>query len=316
MKFFWLVIVIVTLWGTSRGEVLYQAGLDNPLLDLGAGARALGMGSSFVAIADDGAAGYWNPAGLTTLSQGEFQSMFVPLFEATRYYYLSYSQPVGSRVGLSVSWMMITSSELTNREVELAGGGRYRRERGNVIYRERGEYVYMGNAVMLGVGVKVLPKVKFGIGVKGILKNQANYQGKGLGIDLGVLYTPLDRINLGLSLRDATVTRIKWTTGGEDLIVSEIRLGVASKVYEGKGHRFIISGEIEQKLRQRYRTRFHIGGEWLIGERVFLRAGFDEEDIVCGGGVCYKIFQLDYAYVTHPELKNTHRVSLKVKIQK
>ena len=35
--------------------------------ELGVGARALGMGGAFVAVADDGTAAYWNPAGITQL---------------------------------------------------------------------------------------------------------------------------------------------------------------------------------------------------------------------------------------------------------
>ena len=37
---------------------------SNEFLSIGTGARAKAMGNSFVAIADDATAGYWNPAGL------------------------------------------------------------------------------------------------------------------------------------------------------------------------------------------------------------------------------------------------------------
>jgi len=37
---------------------------SNEFLNIGAGARGLGMGSSQVASVDDGTSGYWNPAGL------------------------------------------------------------------------------------------------------------------------------------------------------------------------------------------------------------------------------------------------------------
>src|SRR5437868_14819746 len=38
---------------------------SNEFLNIGAGARALAMGSAQVASVNDGTAGYWNPAGLT-----------------------------------------------------------------------------------------------------------------------------------------------------------------------------------------------------------------------------------------------------------
>ena len=40
-------------------------------LTLGVGARPLGMGGSFAAIADDSTAAYWNPAGLGRLRHSE-----------------------------------------------------------------------------------------------------------------------------------------------------------------------------------------------------------------------------------------------------
>jgi len=40
-------------------------------LKFGIGARAMGMGNSFVAVADDATAVYWNPAGLTQVAENQ-----------------------------------------------------------------------------------------------------------------------------------------------------------------------------------------------------------------------------------------------------
>jgi len=50
----------------SHGEVRFDA-LNGSDLGMGVGARAIGMGGAFVAIADDPSATFWNPAGLTDL---------------------------------------------------------------------------------------------------------------------------------------------------------------------------------------------------------------------------------------------------------
>jgi long-subunit fatty acid transport protein len=53
----------------AYGQMLSQfASTPNPV---GSGARALGMGSAFIAIADDATAASWNPSGLTQLQQAE-----------------------------------------------------------------------------------------------------------------------------------------------------------------------------------------------------------------------------------------------------
>src|ERR1700722_3572912 len=63
IHFFWL----LTALAASAKAVDY----GNSVLDLGVGARALGMGGAFVGLADDSTATYWNPAGLTGIQDCE-----------------------------------------------------------------------------------------------------------------------------------------------------------------------------------------------------------------------------------------------------
>ena len=43
---------------------------SNEFLNIGAGARGLGMGNAQIAFVDDATAGYWNPAGLAEIKDG------------------------------------------------------------------------------------------------------------------------------------------------------------------------------------------------------------------------------------------------------
>jgi len=62
------------------------------------GARPAAMGESFVAVADDGNAAYWNPAGLPSLRSHEIQSMVADLFgTGITNSYLSYTIPFTDR---------------------------------------------------------------------------------------------------------------------------------------------------------------------------------------------------------------------------
>jgi len=70
--------------------------------------RAIGMGGAFSAVADDGSAAMWNPAGLAQLKRSEIQAqggqLFVGLDEDTLAYgYISYVEPFGrwGTLGLS-----------------------------------------------------------------------------------------------------------------------------------------------------------------------------------------------------------------------
>ena len=65
-------------------------------LRIGVGARALGMGSAFMGLSDDGTAAYWNPAGLATLERREITAMHAEQFGSiVQYDFLSYVVPIG-----------------------------------------------------------------------------------------------------------------------------------------------------------------------------------------------------------------------------
>jgi long-subunit fatty acid transport protein len=53
-----------------------QTILTSPPVPVGSGARAIGMGSAFIAVADDATAASWNPGGLTQLRRPEFSVVY------------------------------------------------------------------------------------------------------------------------------------------------------------------------------------------------------------------------------------------------
>lgn len=59
-------VFLVLLSGVAAGQGFRQVGVS-----IGSGARALGMGGAFIAIADDATASSWNPAGLCVLESPE-----------------------------------------------------------------------------------------------------------------------------------------------------------------------------------------------------------------------------------------------------
>src|SRR5689334_7351543 len=71
--------------GLMLAPGLAQAAFDKGGV-LGVGARAVGMGSAFVAIADDSSAPFWNPGGLTQLPKMELSAFFGPLLNGKEYY--------------------------------------------------------------------------------------------------------------------------------------------------------------------------------------------------------------------------------------
>ena len=73
LRFLTIIVTIALLCGTLHAQALptkvISASTPNPV---GSGARAVGMGGAFIAVADDATAASWNPAGLTQLKKPEF----------------------------------------------------------------------------------------------------------------------------------------------------------------------------------------------------------------------------------------------------
>ena len=78
----------------SAGE---SGGQPGQFLQYGVGARALGMGGAFYAVADDASAAYWNPAGLAYLQRKEITTMQASLWEQTSLTYFGYAHPTATK---------------------------------------------------------------------------------------------------------------------------------------------------------------------------------------------------------------------------
>src|ERR1700755_701261 len=74
---------------------------SNEFLNIGAGARGLAMGGAQVASAEDGNAGYWNPAGLVNvIDNPNISFMHAEYFAGIgKYDYLSAALPVATGYG-------------------------------------------------------------------------------------------------------------------------------------------------------------------------------------------------------------------------
>ena len=195
---------------------------SNEFLNIGVGARALGMGKVQVSLADNATAGYWNPAGLTNQTQKyDGVLMHSELFSGVvKNDYGAFSMPLDDKSAIGVSVMRLGVDNIADTRNLV-------NEYGYVDYSKI-EYFSVADYALLLSYARKLEKVE-GLSVGGnakiIYRNIGKFaRGYGFGIDAGVQYNR-SGWNLGLMARDITTTFTQWTINPD-----EYRKGVNSGV--------------------------------------------------------------------------------------
>src|SRR3989338_7096826 len=155
--------VLYLFWAiTSSAIAQGQAGTDIAILNAGVGARALGMGSAFTAIADNADAPYWNPAGLGQVTSNEITTMQTRLSTDADHYYISYVRPaLGGTLGISWIQVGLGSINQTSAEVDI-----------NNEVQNLSIFSYFSNAYLLSYGKNLNEHISIGLKLDDALNQQ------------------------------------------------------------------------------------------------------------------------------------------------
>jgi len=93
-------------------------------LKLGVGARAMGMGEAYSAVADDATALYWNPAGLARIQSSEASLMHAPYLDSTYYDYGAFAHRFGNHA-LGVGFQYFSAGSISETDVNNASLGSF-----------------------------------------------------------------------------------------------------------------------------------------------------------------------------------------------
>lgn len=302
-------------------------------LRVGVGARALGMGSAFAGLADDGTAAFWNPAGIATLDSREITAMHAEQFGSiVKYDFLSYTMPLGSpgkpKQGLAISLIRLGVDEIPDtRNLEILdvnGNGKFDYPEDRLIVDESRFVFQSDNDVALLFSYA--REVSRGFSLGGNLKIVRQWLGdslrsNGFGLDLGALYVGSSGWSAGAKLSDATTTQILWNTGTDEFIAPSLRAGLAKTHAFSKNRRHVITAALDvqvgfsdEQLSSQANLgtvtfEFHPGLEYWLERKLALRTGLEARNFTAGAGFRYRKFGLDYAYLDHQDLDSSHRIS-------
>jgi hypothetical protein len=339
---FWLALLIFP--AESHGQK--YAG---EFMALGGGARAMGMGGAFIAVANDATATFWNPAGLADFSSFEAEpggweavlmhaEQFGDLINSN---FLSVAFPIKggeSGWGLSIMHMgipdipivfleagMITNSDGDNVYEPQQGEG-LNFDPDNLKYESANDiaalfsYAQRFSFALAGANVKIIRNDQV-TGVSSL----------GIGVDIGLLRRRAWKdLAVGVKMQDATGTCISWSTGEREFIYPTLKIGCAypfSIQRMSSTLLLAVDGDFRYENRRgaaqfwigRASADFHVGAEVLIRDIVALRGGLDMGRPTAGMGIMLQSFGpwhtslgLDYAFLHHDEFDMTHRISLLV----
>lgn len=291
-------------------------------LRIGVGARAAGMGESFVAVANDPSAIYWNPAGLASLQRREVAASHVEWPAGIHYDHLTLVMPwakLGGSLGLQVAALATTIDETT--DLQPFGTGR--------------QFSYSDFIVGGSFSRRWTDKLLVGFGAKYLREDLGSQVG---GPTTGaVLFDVGSIFYLGLgSIRIATAL----TNFGSELKPSgqyvspysgatreydgfdppmTFRYGLAFEPIENSTQRLTTSFEMNQPADNQLQAK--AGLEWSLRRVVALRTGYnfnaDDLKFSAGAGFTGDVASLrgtlDYAYTDGGFLGGIHRFSLGVR---
>lgn len=201
-------LVLLLLPGLSFAQFRKYS---NEFLNIGAGARGLGMGSAQAASVADGTAGYWNPAALTAIEQYPSVSlMHASYFDNIgKYDYGSIALPLNDNkrvVGFSLLRFAVDDIPNTLFLVEPDGSINY----GNITTFSSADYAFLFSFAQK-IRDEEDVKTSFGVNAKVIYRKVGHFANAwGFGLDAGFRMQK-KRWDLGIVAKDITTTFNAWS---------------------------------------------------------------------------------------------------------
>lgn len=184
---------------------------SNEFLNIGAGARGLGMGAAQAASVSDGTAGYWNPAGLVSVQDmPNINLMHASYFDNIgKYDYASVAIPEANNkrvIGVSLLRFAVDDIPNTLFLVEPDGSINY----GNITTFSSADYAFLFSYAQKIRDDDDL-KMSFGANAKVIYRKVGHFANAwGFGLDAGFKMQK-DRWSLGIVAKDITSTFNAWS---------------------------------------------------------------------------------------------------------
>lgn len=326
--------LLLLIWGTLSDLFSQSVSIgkySGEFLTIGVGGRPLGIGSAFVAIANDVTAGYWNPAGLAKLDYPQGILMHDERFAGlVNYNYLGIAIPYKTNLSLGFSIIRLGVDgipDTRNALIDLNGNLSLDDDE-TLNYDKITEFNYADWAFLFSFAKRVNSKFSYGANLKILKRDLAEFGAWGVGFDVGVIYNPLNNLFIGANFQDVTTTIVTWDNGTTQLISPTLKIGAAYQLFALNG-KFIPVFDTDIRFENRRFASmvnvgpisfdFHLGLEYTYNNLIAIRLGYnDVKQFTFGAGIKLPKLNIDYSFVKFDregELGNTHRISLMLTLE-
>ena len=331
--------IIIVIFHLLLVTILSAGRYAGDFMEIGSGVRALGLGGSFTAVADDGSAIYWNAAGISQIKSIEIGVMRAFLYNGLAYYdHLTYCQPLPNEVTIGVNWTRLSIPDIpifneqyligttidqrvTFPSLHLTGipDGSFTSTDDLIQFAFSKHLHYTFN--MGWIFFEMPLDFHFGGNIKYIKRSILDFTGTGTGFDLSVLWRNdlskwfdvnwLGDLSVGLNMQDIGGTSISWDTisRNSDEVVMNSKLGFAYRQpLEALNSKILIATDTDYHV---YGQRQSYGFEYQYDDFIAGRLGYNSSHFSTGLTLRLFDINIDYALVAN-SLGNSHRVGLRV----
>jgi Type IX secretion system membrane protein PorP/SprF len=302
-------------------------------MNIGVGGRPLAMGGAFAGVANDITAGYYNPSGLARINYPEISLMHDERYgNLVNYDYAAVALPWDTDMSFGLSVMRLGIDgipDTRNALIDVNGNGKID-DNDRLDYSAITEFSDQDWAFYLTFAKKASEDLYYGISVKYIRRDLAEYYANGVGFDVGALYNAIDDLWVGANIQDVTTTLVAWSTGRNELISPTAKIG-ASYGYH------ILNGTLTPALdfdirfeNRQYASTFnlgpvsfdmHAGLEFNYNDLFSIRGGYnDVKQFTVGAGIKLPKLNIDYSFARFnmaaiDRLPDTHRISIMLTLE-
>ncbi len=299
------IIFLLLLLGLNQSS---KADIPAAFADIGYGARPVGMGGAYVALASDAYAPIWNPACLPYALGWQVSTMYAKQFGIVPYLLGTATKSVNGEWGAGFAFLSSGDDVLRENTFYFSGGMRLHRLHP------------MLKQLSAGLTFKFRTS-SFGNNADGGV-DRIQGSASGYAIDLGLRYKVSQRWTMGALFRDCmnsmNYNNETLDSKYDESVPSTMLLGVAYLAHENVI--FTLDWDVAQY--GDVKDKVLMGGEWKIFNMIYLRGGVSQNmdidpyrKINFGAGVQYFTksmgFRFDFAYQSY-FLATTPRVSTSI----